>query len=103
MCQRVRLRFFDPNLECARLMRRIRFADQRTGQVYGELKGGIWEYQNSALVNSGLLDNDTLTALEALGWNDPQTQSASEPGEAPVISKQKLETLGEWQFDQRGR
>ncbi|MCJ8309786.1 MAG: hypothetical protein HRU27_13240 [Rhizobiaceae bacterium] len=86
-------------LECASLMHCIRFADQRTGRVYGELEAGAWVYRNFDLLDATQADDDALAALEALGWRNELPVTTSEISEAARFIDHSVETLGEWQSE----
>lgn len=84
---------------CAKLIPTLRFADYRTGQIYGVMENGRWTWRDAAYVN-GLADADPVRAgLAAIGWDEATENIGERTRENPLsldLAKEKAFTLGQW-------
>ena len=78
--------------QCIEELPRLEFADQRDGQIYGNVARAQWKYKSTAKMPK---DKRIATCLSALGWDGL-------PDDPHVANKQidideaKRVTLGEW-------
>ena len=83
-------------VQCARSMPVLRFADQRTGQLYGIMEAGEWVMQDTAALHATKPSRDTLAGLEALGWEGTDFGSTSNGSTTLDPQADDCTTLGSW-------
>lgn len=81
--------------QCSQRIRTIRFADQRTGRVYGLMKDGKWVFRDVDYVEKEICHSDALVGLAALGWKDSGSPEVP-PETAEVLEPLGSRTLGQW-------
>jgi len=80
---------------CAKLIPTLRFADYRTGQIYGVMENGRWTWCDQAYVQ-GLAESDpTRAGLAAVGWDETPENKVENPLSLD-LAKEKAFTLGQW-------
>ncbi len=82
--------------QCAESVPKIRFADQKTGRIFGVLEQGTWVWRDTENVDLEQVHADTKAGLEALGWSEGSSDE-TQPVELFLNAESSdLKTLGEW-------
>ena len=80
---------------CTELVPVVRFADYRTGYVYGRMEEGRWTAQDRDYADENIDDTDWQEGLRAIGWYDDGDEE-SPIIEQPDQEQEKIYTLGLW-------
>ncbi len=81
--------------QCVIRMRRVEFADQKTGRIYGCMENGTWMWRDRAYVRDNITEADVLMGLNILSWNERPESDDEDP--APrFVDRDRIRTLGNW-------
>ncbi len=81
--------------QCAELFASIRFADYRTGYVYGKLEHGNWVWRDLDYLENTMGLSESTDGLRAIGWYDAPSPA---PETVPELDfpLERNYTLGSW-------
>ena len=83
---------------CMNCLPKVSFVDHRTGRIYGETENGGWAWRDGGYLDPDSPRSATRQQLEAIGWFDAPTKTATPP--TPVnVAYEKRHTLGIWAPD----